>query len=410
MNTRIILPVVLLFAAACDEPPPPPDVGDVVPLVSPGSGVSVGPRLNAADGRLVLSWMEKTSPGGTLWYAELADDGWSEPASVVSDPTMFVNWADFPSVVPLAGGGWFAHWLSYSADGAYSYDVRTMFGGGQPPTWGESFSPHDDGTLTEHGFVSSLPLDGRRALIWLDGRNTQPPGGDAGGHMGHAGGMTLRAATVGPDGAVADEQEIDGLVCDCCQTDLAAGSKGPIAAYRDRTEEEIRDIYVTRYVDGAWTPGERLSFDEWHITGCPVNGPAVAAHGNLVVIAWFTAADGKPLVQARISTDGGATFGERLILARDNILGHVDAVAVDGNAVFVSWLENGKQDLDDIRVRSLAADGRFGPVRTVGRTALTRIVPQLARSGDELVLAWSDDIGGEQRVSSIRVPIVPGQD
>ena len=93
MNTRIILPVVLLFAAACDEPPPPPDVGDVVPLVSPGSGVSVGPRLNAADGRLVLSWMEKTSPGGTLWYAELADDGWSEPASVVSDPTMFVNWA-----------------------------------------------------------------------------------------------------------------------------------------------------------------------------------------------------------------------------------------------------------------------------------------------------------------------------
>ena len=36
-----------------------------------------------------------------------------------------------------------------------------------------------------------------------------------------------------------------------------------------------------------------------------------------------------------------------------------------------------------------------------------RVVPQLALAGpDELVLAWPDELRGEQRVSSIRVPIV----
>ena len=408
-----MLPAALLFLAGCEELPPPPGFGDVVPLVSPGAGTAVGPRLNAGDGRIVLSWMERADKGGTLWHAELGDDGWGEPLLVVEDPDMFVNWADFPSVLPLGDGRWFTHWLSFSAEGAYSYDVRVAFADGEPPVLGTSFSPHDDGTPTEHGFVSSHASGDSRGLMWLDGRNTLSPAAAAdhdGEHVGHAGGMTLRAAMVDADGNVIDEQEVDDLVCDCCQTDMAVGSKGPIAAYRNRTNDEIRDIYISRFVDGAWQPGERFSFDDWHITGCPVNGPAVAAHGDLVVVAWFTAADDTPMLSARLSTDGGTTFGERLILARNNVLGHADAVAVDGNSVIVSWLENGKQDLDDVRVRSLGSDGRFGPVQTVGRTALMRIVPQLALNGDELILAWSDDIGGERRVSSIRLPIVPRRD
>ena len=113
------------------------------------------------------------------------------------------------------------------------------------------------------------------------------------------------------------------------------------------------------------------------------------------------------MLKTRLSVDGGKTFGERLILSQNRVLGHADTVAIDDNAVVVSWLESGAQGLDDVRVRSIAADGRFGPVETVGRTALSRVVPQLARVGDELVLAWTDDLRGERRISSVRVPIVP---
>ena len=413
MTTYLRLLGLLLLATGCAKPLPPPGFGDGVPLVSPHGARSAGPRLNQGDGRIVLSWIERSSPGGTLWFAELSPAGWSDAASVVTDPAMFVNWADLPSVRPLGDERWFAHWLSFSADGAYSYDVRVSLGEGREPRWGPAITPHDDGTPTEHGFVSTLPADDGVRMIWLDGRNTlAPAAAEAGEHAGHgstAGGMTLRAATIGPDGTVSGEQEIDNLVCDCCQTDVAAGSAGPLAVYRDRTGEETRDIYLSRHQDGNWQPGERFSFDDWTISACPVNGPAVAAHDELVVVAWFTAANDKPLLKARVSKDGGATFGEPLIITRNKVVGHADAVAISADAAAISWVESGRQQLDNIRVRSVTSNGQLGPVQTVGRTALGRVVPQLAIAGDNLVLAWSDELEGEHRLSSVLIPIVPGR-
>ncbi len=409
------LPALLsiLLLAGCTEPPPPPAFGDAVPLVSPGGARSVGPRLSATNDRTILSWMEGASPGGTLYFAELRDRGWSEPREVVTDDKMFVNWADLPSVVSLGNDRWFAHWLSYSADGAYSYDVRAVLGDGREPAWSTPITPHDDGTPTEHGFVSMLELDDGVGLIWLDGRNTLAPSAagpdDHSGHGSTAGGMTLRAATIDREGIVGAEQEIDDLVCDCCQTDIAVGAGGPLAVYRDRTRDETRDIYLSRHLDGRWQPGERFSFDDWTISACPVNGPAIAADGDLVVIAWFTAANDRPRVNARVSNDGGVSFGERITIAQNRVLGHVDAVALHDGAVALSWLESGRRQFDDVRVRSLTANGELGSVQTVGRTALSRVVPQIARVGDDVLLAWSDELNGEQRTSSVRVPILPGR-
>ena len=49
---------------------------------------------------------------------------------------------------------------------------------------------------------------------------------------------------------------------------------GPVAVYRDRSPEEIRDISVVRLVDGVWTEPAPVHADNWMIEGCPVNGPA----------------------------------------------------------------------------------------------------------------------------------------
>ena len=44
-----------------------------------------------------------------------------------------------------------------------------------------------------------------------------------------------------------DERAVlDARACDCCQTDAAMTSAGPVVVYRNRTEEEIRDIYIAR--------------------------------------------------------------------------------------------------------------------------------------------------------------------
>ena len=80
--------------------------------------------------------------------------------------------------------------------------------------------------------------------------------------------MTLRSATISTAGVI-KEQVIDERVCECCQTDVAIASSGPVVVYRNRTESEIRDIYVVSGKDDGRTEPFAIAEDNWEIHGCP---------------------------------------------------------------------------------------------------------------------------------------------
>ena len=110
-------------------------------------------------------------------------------------------------------------------------------------------------------------------LVWLDGGNDERPseqGGD----------MSLRFGAYAPDGRQTAESALDPRVCECCPTAAAVTSEGPIVAYRDRSTNEVRDIYVTRLVNGKWTPARPVHQDDRRINACPVNGPSLSARGR----------------------------------------------------------------------------------------------------------------------------------
>ena len=212
-------------------------------------------------------------------------------------------------------------------------------------------------------------------------------------------------------GSVSSPAELDDMVCECCRTDIAVSSEGPIAVYRDRTPEEIRDIYVARHVDGEWQPGERFSEDNWEIAGCPVNGPAIDARSSLVAVAWFTAANDHPRVQMRLSRDGGKTFGEPLRIATNNVAGQVDVVVIDDVSVAISWIHRApKDDLASIMLRSVTVDGAMSRPDVIGRTADRRAVPQMKQVEDRLYFAWTDLSGDGTRLATARVTIITDDD
>src|SRR5690606_26548775 len=171
---------------------------------------------------------------------------------------------------------------------------------------------NDDGTPTEHGFVSLWPdRDDGVAIAWLDGRAMQPEAG----HANHGGGMmTLRTARFDAALARSDERELDASVCDCCQTASAATDRGRLLVYRDRSADEIRDIYATREGSEGWTDPRRVHTDDWTMPACPVNGPAVDARGHDAIVGWYTAAGDTPRVLVARSTDAGDSFGPVLEL------------------------------------------------------------------------------------------------
>jgi hypothetical protein len=402
---RLNSPIALLlaaFAAACTVAEPPV-FGEPVPLPVPAGTNVVGPRFAAGpDGNVILSWMQREKNGATLRFSALELGEWQTAVDVTTDPKMFVNWADLPSVTPLGNTHWLAHWLSKSAEATYAYDILVAHSSDQGQTWGDPVRPHSDGTPTEHGFVSIYARGDSAALLWLDGRKMINEAGDDPKSTS----MTLRSAVVSPAGEVSNKQLVDEMVCDCCQTDVAVSSAGPIAVYRDRTVDEIRDIYVSRFSSGAWEPGTPIANDGWEIAGCPVNGPAIDAEGDLVAIAWFSAANGSPVVRAALSTNGGLTFKEPVEIAARRASGHVGIAIIDQSSAAVSWVESDNRGTNAINIRSVTTGGTVGPVQTVGRTELIRLYPQMIRSDDMLILAWTDEITDETEIVSIKIPIL----
>jgi hypothetical protein len=276
-----------------------------------------------------------------------------------------------------------AHWLQRSGREKYAYEVRVARSADGGQTWGPSIVPHRDGTPTEHGFVSMWAAPGDSVgVAWLDGRKY------AGREEGDpAAEMAIMTTRVAADGGAAPERPLDERTCDCCQTAMAVTADGPLVAYRDRTPDEIRDIYFTRQSGGRWTEPRPVHADGWKIPACPVNGPALSADGRRVAIAWFTAARDTPRVHVAFSEDAGATWSAPLRVDGGTPAGHADIKLVDGGAL-VSWVERTEGGPAEVRVRRVARDGALGEPRTLGGVP-ERSVPRMAVGGNSVVFAWT---------------------
>ena len=373
--------LLVLLAAASDEAAEPlTQLREIDAPSLAGAGqqnLTVGP-----DGRVYLSWIDRLPDSSAALRFAALGASWSSPRTIAAGNDWFVNWADFPSLL-VWDRGMAAHWLQRSGRGRYSYEVRVSRSADGGQTWSQPVVPHRDGTPTEHGFVSLWPAGGTVMAAWVDGRKTADSN-----RSRHE--MSLRAAAIEMDGALGPEAELDSRICDCCQTAAAVTSSGPVVVYRDRSPEEIRDIAIVREVGGVWTEPRIIGGDNWRINACPVNGPAVAAEGNRVVVAWYTGANDRRNVKVAFSSDAGASFGEPVMVDDGRPVGRVAVIMTQGDAL-VSWLEDTPGGAE-VRVRRITASGERGESMAVTRTSAARPsgFPRMVRSGDRVVFAWRD--------------------
>jgi hypothetical protein len=256
-------------------------------------------------------------------------------------------------------------------------------------TWAKPVVLHDDKKQAEHGFVTLLPYGDNFFITWLDGRNASMEGMEGmDHHAGHHGSMTLRAAVLGPMGNKINEWELDNKTCDCCQTSAAITPNGPVVVYRDRSDDEIRDMSIVRLIDDKWTEPRAIHNDNWKIAGCPVNGPRIFALGNDLAVAWFSAASDKAHVNVLFSSDGGATFGKVIRVDEGSAIGRVDIVMLDSTSAVVSWMEG-----TSIKAAKVHRDGTREGSFTIASSSSARSsgFPQMTRSGNQILFAWTDD-------------------
>ena len=382
---KLTVSAALLAALAVAAPVPAPD--PVLDFSGPPG--SAKPALTTTpSGGLLATWFEPRDSGRFALRLAARNAGrWSTPVTVAESERFFVNWADFPGAVETSGGRWIVYWLEKTAAKSYAYHIRVSSSGDRGKSWSAPATAHSDRSDTEHGFVAMLPRPGGSGgggadLVWLDGRQNADSA---------RAGMALAAGSIDAEGRTQPDALIDALVCDCCQTALARTSDGLIAAYRNRTPEEVRDIHVIRQLNGRWTSPARVAEDGWVYRACPVNGPSLAAQGKTVVIAWYTGANNTPRVKLAWSADAGASFAAPVQVDDGSPLGRSEVeLAADGSALAI-WLEK-TGAAAEWRLKRIGPDGKTLARWTIGTVPPTRDAgfTRAARLGGDLYIAWSD--------------------
>ena len=338
---------------------------------------------------MILSWLEQKGSSATLKFSELTGDAWAPGKTIASSAKWFISDADVPTVMRMSDGTLVAATYPLIDYQLEAYDLRLAYSKDEGKTWSKPIAPHHDKTRTQHGFASLFEMpDKSLGLVWLDGRDMDPA------KKKEDGAMDVYFASFDSSWKQTAESSINARVCECCQTSVATTADGPIVAFRDRTTDDIRDIHVTRVEQGKWTDAVSVHDDKWKIDACPVNGPAVAARGKNVVVAWFTALDDNGKAYAAFSQDSGRTWGAPIRLDDKVAEGHVDVeLLVDGSAV-ATWVEFAN-NRSQFRARKVQASGERSKSIVIAGESDARVsgYPRMAKRGADLVFAWTESSG-----------------
>ena len=341
------------------------------------------PRLTVARGGAVLSWLQRTEDGHALQSARVHASRLGTAKIVAEGTDWFINPFDRPSVVALSKKGLVAHWLKRTSSTPYGYGIRMKFSDDDGKTWGPIVIPHRDRAPVQHGFAYLQPISSRSVrMAWLDGgqhsSNTQTISSP----------MALLSARVDITGRVSNQMVLDEQVCSCCQPALHQTAAGWVAAYRDRSSAEIRDIAITAMDERGIAARTQLP-DEWHIKGCPLNGPTIASAHKRLAVSWFTAARDEPKVRIAYSADGGVSFGPPVDVATNTPLGQVSSVALADGSFLVGWVEFAGAQIA-YHVRRMANSGNMNESHVVLRSSSLIASSQLACNEGRTYLAWEE--------------------
>ncbi|MGB1383946.1 MAG: hypothetical protein ACPG66_03075 [Flavobacteriales bacterium] len=389
MTRRTCLVVWVAVLCGCREADTP-----LTQLCTLPAGTQVPQLLAGPDSQPVLAFVQIDESGGRTHAFQCmtwSGNGWENLATVGTDTSMLVNWADRPQLAFGRDGQAFGHWLTLDDRGDFVYSISTVRSEDGGRTWSNPTRPHNDTAVAEHGFAKWLPTEQGACLVWLDGR-------DFDGHPDPSQARMEVRMNCWPQGdSWQTEVVLDSSACTCCPVTVAPTSDTEYELiYRDREPGEIRD-FSRMNIDasaGTWASLGTLHRDGWEIAGCPVNGAALVGNGQRFLASWYTAANNEPRILAAWREAGAASFDEPTTQHTFDPLGRVD-VAVDGRGHFYSvWLQansTGGVDWVGMHWDNFGNPVRMGPeILVAASEQRAGGFPALTGLDEGVLLAWTN--------------------
>jgi hypothetical protein len=244
---------------------------------------------------------------------------------------------------------------------------------------------HDRAEITHRFDALAVDAAGRVLVLWIDKRDLE---------AARAAGEPYRGAAVyyawsGDRGAsFAMERKLADHSCECCRIAVAAAPDGGIGAmWREIYGDNLRDhAFAMLHADHAAPAPARVTFTQWHIEGCPEQGPglAIAADGTRHAV-WFSAADDRPTIwYGRIAP--GVEPAHRIAVAGSGAA-HA-AIGVAGAHVWIAWNRIAGAKVALMLRRSDDAGAHFGSARELARSNVAAS-PEVLVHGGRAFVAWN---------------------
>jgi len=367
-SVAVIAATLALACLASGQEPrsidPPARPGSTSPALAAESPTTV-----SKEEEILMTWLE---PDGRLRFARLSGETWSQPITVVEhvatlDPadrpslTVFDTQAVRRTLIARTGDV-----VARSGDGG-----RTWARLPAPPLPFASFAGGDEG-----GYVFWLAAGGEGAARLLGTR------------------------------VLAGETLLDPRVAGGSSTAAAMTWDGPVVAYRDENADGALDVALVRREDARWTPPRSVHVEGRRPARTPESGPRVAARRRQVAVAWYAEAPPRPRLLVAFSGDAGRTFAAPVeVEAKEGDrapAGPVDVALDDNGHALVLWTTTGPTEAT-FELARVSPDGDRGEelVLAKGSPASLRGIPQIARAGGRVAVAWID--GG--RVRAVAAPL-----
>jgi len=349
--------------------------------------------FTSLDGTTYLSFIstDLSSEESKLYFSTLDLDNlkWNNPSLINSSADWFVNWADFPRITANNLNGLSVHYLQKSGEDTYSYDIKVMNSSDGGANWSKPLKLHTDNTKTEHGFVSTINYNNDFLSTYLDGRQNELAKHDKGIKPQ----MTLRSTSYNVDGEILMDKLIDDRVCDCCQTDLGiTKSNIPITVYRDRSENETRDIYYSFFKDSNWSIPAVVNNDKWIISGCPVNGPAISTFKNSSSVVWYTEEEGESKLKIAFSENIINGFDDPILINANDPLGRVDIEMISETSSLISYMDivDEKAYIKVQKINSITGNNKFIIIEEISNTRASGFPKINIIDNDKTIITWTD--------------------
>ena len=248
---------------------------------------------------------------------------------------------------------------------------------------------HDLADITHRFDALAVDGHGRVVIAWIDKRDMEAARAKGKPYLGAAVYYSWsddEGRSFTPDRKLVDNS------CECCRIAITRDPHGDVAVFfRNIYGDNIRDhAYAVLRTDGQPAHAERATYSQWHIDGCPHQGPGLAIGSDGVRHAvWYEGKNGPAIWYGQL--DPGHPPKHPLKIGGPGA-GHAD-VAVHGKTVWVAWNQVDAKGYALMLRRSTDDGAHFDPPRAIAHSTVAAGSPHLLTWQGRAYVAWNTATG-----------------